>query len=207
MEQAALGPDTGRMVRRIGSQIRRARLQQGLTLQHLSDRTGLSVSMLSLIERGQSSPSIGSLVAVCDALGTSMTELFEGLEDGDSRTVIRHRDQQAYTTEEGVRRRILLHLSRLGVEFAENEYQPGTRSAARPVHHAGIEFGVLLSGVLEVHVGDEIHVLYPMEVIQFESERPHLFVNPSDEVARTIWVNLHDFPLSRLWSKPGMSQP
>lgn len=193
MAEPARDPETpaDRMVRKVGGRLRRARLQHRLTLQQLAERTGLSVSMLSLIERGQSSPSIGSLVAICDALGTSMSQLFDGLEHAGAGTVTRHEEQHVFTTEEGVQRRILLHLPDLGVEFAENAYEPGSQSAARPVHHAGIEFGLLVSGRLEVHVGKEVFQLWPGDVIQFESERPHLFVNPGTDVARTIWVNLH----------------
>lgn len=179
------------MARRLGQRIRERRSQRHLTLQQMAHSTGLSVAMLSLVERGQSNASIGSLVAICDALDISMSDLFDGLAAKTVGMVVRRADQPVYTTDQDVQRRILLDLKRYGIELAENEYAPGTRSAAQPVHHAGAEFGILLSGRLEVHVDTETYTMEPFDAIHFESRRPHLFVNPGDEPARALWVNLH----------------
>ncbi len=59
----------------IGSNIRRFRLENDMTLKMLGVATGLSTSMLSLVERGLSSPSIGSLITICSALGIQMGDL------------------------------------------------------------------------------------------------------------------------------------
>ncbi|MGH8927281.1 MAG: helix-turn-helix domain-containing protein, partial [Acidimicrobiia bacterium] len=56
----------------IGARIRELRMQRGLTLQGISELTGLSPSLLSLVERGKTSPSIGTLVAVAYALEVHM---------------------------------------------------------------------------------------------------------------------------------------
>ncbi|MEN9797567.1 MAG: hypothetical protein RL653_1263 [Pseudomonadota bacterium] len=61
----------------IGRTIRGARLDQGLTLKQLARRTGLSVSLLSQIERAESSASISSLYRIATALRLKMAQLFE----------------------------------------------------------------------------------------------------------------------------------
>lgn len=60
----------------IGRMIRNFRKEQNLTLKQLSRRTGLSVSLLSQIERAESSASVSSLYKLSSALGVRLTELF-----------------------------------------------------------------------------------------------------------------------------------
>jgi ribosome-binding protein aMBF1 (putative translation factor) len=64
--------------RAIGSTIRESRKNQDLTLKQLARRTGLSVSLLSQIERAESSASISSLYKIASALRLTMPELFGG---------------------------------------------------------------------------------------------------------------------------------
>lgn len=62
--------------RAIGRFIREGRTRQSLTLKQLARRTGLSVSLLSQIERAESSASISSLYRIASALRVRMSELF-----------------------------------------------------------------------------------------------------------------------------------
>lgn len=62
--------------RAIGHTIREARKTQDLTLKQLARRTGLSVSLLSQIERAESSASISSLYKIASALQLKMSALF-----------------------------------------------------------------------------------------------------------------------------------
>jgi len=62
----------------IGRQIRDLRKARGLTLKHMARRTSLSVSLLSQIERAESSASVSSLFKVATALDVKLTELFGG---------------------------------------------------------------------------------------------------------------------------------
>jgi len=64
--------------REIGRTIRDARKTQDLTLKQLARRTGLSVSLLSQIERAESSASISSLYKIASALRLKMSDLFGG---------------------------------------------------------------------------------------------------------------------------------
>lgn len=62
--------------RTIGAQIRQFRKDRDLTLKQLARNTGLSVSLLSQIERAESSASVGSLYKISAALGVKLTQLF-----------------------------------------------------------------------------------------------------------------------------------
>lgn len=156
----------------------------------VAEATGLSPSMLSMVERGQANPSIGSLMAIAGALGVSMVSLF-GDPAQSGAPVIRADQQPVLTTRRGVRRRLLIRDGDSSVEVAENTYAPGTASAETPIRHLGREMGVVLNGALAVEVGGERYVLHPGDAVVFDSTTPHRFVNVGRGTARTLWINVH----------------
>ncbi|TFV56065.1 cupin domain-containing protein [Geodermatophilus sp. DF01-2] len=181
--------NTERTIRRVGGQIRRLRAARGLKLQDVADRTGVSVSMLSMLERGVAGGSIGTLVAVSSALGVHMSDLFEH-EAEEKSPVRRLADQVQVETAAGVLRRLAHHDEASGLEMVVNEYAPGTSSGARPVHHAGTEYGIVIEGELVVEVEGIRHELITGDGITYASGRPHLIRNEGSRTARAVWVNL-----------------
>jgi transcriptional regulator with XRE-family HTH domain len=184
------GGETADVLATIGRNIRALRNERGLTLQALAEQTQLSPSMLSLLERGKTGPSIGTLVVIASALGAQMSDLLESDRVNGDDIVSRAADQRVYETVAGVTRRILKQDRARGVEIAMNVYKPGTASAPEPMSHEGCEFGVLLEGTLDVTVGGRSYTLQPGDLISYDSNRPHRFVNNSTSPARTLWVNL-----------------
>jgi transcriptional regulator with XRE-family HTH domain len=178
------------MVRAVGARIRQLRGQRGMTLQNVARETGVSVSMLSMIERGAATPSIGTLVAVSSALGTHMSDLFDLAQPAEQSPIRRLADQVVVETAAGVLRRIVHNDPARGLEMAVNEYEPGTASGASPVHHVGTEYGVVLTGSLTVEIGGVPHVLRPGDGITYPSTSPHRIGNNSRTYARAVWVNL-----------------
>ena len=98
--------ETAGVLSTIGRHIRQMRIEKGMTLQALADLTGLSPSMLSLLERGRTGPSIGTLVIVASALGAHMSDFLDRSEDAPEDPVVRAADQRAYQTSAGVTRRV-----------------------------------------------------------------------------------------------------
>lgn len=179
----------GEVLKEAGKRVRELRLKRSLTLQDVSQRTGLSVSMLSLVERGKASPSIGSLVAITSCMGVHMTTLF----DGSGRSVdpvVRREQQQSFETDEGVVRRVVKLDEFTGFEVVINEYEPGTGSGSEPVRHGGSEIGVVLDGSLTVELDGEAHRLRPGDAISYSSGIPHRIWNNSKRHVRTLWINL-----------------
>lgn len=174
----------------IGTRIRQMRSDRGFTLQALADKTGLSASLLSLVERGKTSPSIGTLVAVAHALGVHMADLVPGPPTGEEIPVLRVHEQPVYSTPEGVNRRILCDDRVRGLEVALNEYTSGGRSADSLLHHDGYEYGVVIEGALTVDVDGEAYELKPGDSIAYNSSRPHRIANHGRKQARAVWVNL-----------------
>ena len=86
LAQKGLSTDPeAKLHREIGRVIREARTGAELTLKQLARRTALSVSLLSQIERAESSASISSLYKIASALGLRMSELFAEAEGGGAR--------------------------------------------------------------------------------------------------------------------------
>jgi transcriptional regulator with XRE-family HTH domain len=184
------GGETADVLATIGRNIRQLRSEKGLTLQILAERTRLSPSMLSLLERGKTGPSIGTLVVIASALGAQMSDLLEGNRGAADDVVSRVADQRVYETAAGVTRRILKQDRTRGVEIAMNIYKPGTASAPEPVSHEGCEFGVVLEGTLDVTVNGRSHTLQQGDLISYDSSQPHRFANNGAAPARTLWLNL-----------------
>ena len=183
-------PDADEMVRAVGASIRAARKRRRLTLQELAERTGVSISMLSMLERGVASPSIGTLVSVSSALGLHMAQLFQDPAAQPPSPVRRLAEQVTVEAAEGVSRRLVHTDLDHDLEMVVNEYEPGTSSAAAPVHHEGMEFGLIISGALTVRLGDIDYVLAAGDGISYDSTTPHVLTNHGQTKARAVWINV-----------------
>ena len=162
-----------------------------MTLNEVAEHTGLSVSLLSMVERGVAGASIGTLVAVASALRVQMYDLFDNREEEQpSSPITRREDQTEVETGEGVVRRVAHHSSEHGVEMAINEYAPGTASGEEPVRHAGREYGVVIAGTLNIELDGIDYRLEAGDAISYVSSTPHRISNVSELKARAVWVNL-----------------
>ena len=188
--KTSLDDSTGDAIALIGTRVRDVRTAQGMPLRALADRTGLSMSMLSLVERGKTSPSIGSLIAICSALDIHMADLLAPASLVRTSPVSRVADQPVVQTPTGVDRRILRDDRVNGVEIAINQYLPDSLSAPTPIHHEGFEYGIVLDGQLTVELDGQVHTLETGDLISYESARNHRISNRSDRKARALWVNL-----------------
>ncbi len=189
------GPDnfsdaTASALAAIGIRIKETRLARGMTLQTVSDVSGLSPSMLSLVERGRASPSIGSLVVIASALGVTMSDLVANDPMPEEKLVVRAAEANAVETAQHVVRRVLREDKSRGLSVAVNEYAPGTGNADQPVTHDGFEYGYVLEGQLTVTVEETSYVLDGGDLISYSSRRPHRIWNYSNARVRTLWLNL-----------------
>jgi transcriptional regulator with XRE-family HTH domain len=174
----------------IGARIRDVRTMKGMPLRALADQTGLSMSMLSLVERGKTSPSIGTLIAICSALDVHMADLLAPVSLAKASPLSRAADQPVVTTRPGVDRRILRDDRVNGVEIAVNQYAPDTGSAPAPIRHEGFEYGIVLDGQLTVELDGKAHTLKPGDLISYDSARSHRISNRGRRKARALWINL-----------------
>lgn len=177
----------------LGQRIRQTRRGMQLTLQDLADATGLSVSMLSLVERGRTSPSIGSLVVIASALQVPVAELVAGIDEQREGHVVRHEDQSVVAPWPGVSRRTATLDRQRHIEISVNEWDPIAETEPQPARHEGYEYGLVIEGQLTVDVGDSTYVLNPGDLVSYPSEVLHSLRSSGGATTRAIWVNVGSF--------------
>jgi transcriptional regulator with XRE-family HTH domain len=173
----------------LGAKCRAFRRDRHLTLQTIAERTGLSPSMISMVERGRTSPSIGTLVAISSALGVRVSDLFDGHET-TMNPVNRIQDQDSVATATGVHHRTAVVAGLEGVGMNVNTYEVGAESAPEQLHHAGHECAVVLEGTLQIELENESYVLQPGDSITYDSSTPHRITNNGEIPAKAVWVNV-----------------
>jgi transcriptional regulator with XRE-family HTH domain len=184
----------------LGARIRQQRHEAGLSVRGLAARLGLSPSLISQIERGRSTPSVATLLAITSELKLPMATLFDGVDPvsgtdgattGAATPLQAHGDRQAITLATGVRWE-RLNPAESGVDFTYVVYPPGAASCEPDAlrQHNGHEYGYVLSGTLTVQIGFKQYVVGPNDSIAFDSTRPHRLSNDGDEPLVAIWMVL-----------------
>ena len=176
----------------------------------LARSIGVSPSLISQIERGQSRPSVSTLVALARALGVAVDALFRDgaaprrpadgghhASEGSSAPsakplVIRRAEREAIDIDGGVRWEQLTPVPLHDVQFRELVYSANGESHASQYRHPGMEMVLLLEGELDIFVGPERCRLQPGDSICFPSTTPHRYVNPSRTTTRAVTVTLPD---------------
>jgi ribosome-binding protein aMBF1 (putative translation factor)/quercetin dioxygenase-like cupin family protein len=164
----------------VGSRVRRVRENRGLSLGDISQRTNISVEVLERIESGDMAPPLGTVIKLAKALEMKMGYFISGEENrpytivrGEDRKVVSRYDSQkgkyyGYTYESLAPHKRDRHMEPFLVTLDPSETEE-ERSA-----HDGQEFIYVLEGVMEVRLGDELHLLEPGDAIYYDSTIPHL---------------------------------
>ncbi len=181
----------------VGRQVRDLRKARRMSLKQLCEASGLSIGLLSQIERGASSPSLRSLQALSKALGVPPVWFFNDgkLPPKRERTTIVRR---------GAGRRLELPHKRLMKELVTPDLsgslqmlivniEPGGHTGSETYWHPGEECGYLLEGELDLWVDGEHFHLRKGDSFRFRSELPHQSVNPGKVMTRVIWVTSPPF--------------
>jgi transcriptional regulator with XRE-family HTH domain len=193
----------------VGPRLRAHREQRGLSLRELARRLGVSPSAISQIETGKSRPSVSTLYAIVSELGMSLDELFGAPKSAQpaaappaparrtqsgqppaERHVQRADSRATIDLESGVRWERLTPGPDNDTDFLFVTYDVGGSSSEgnRSMRHSGHEYGLVLSGRLEVTVGFDHYVLGPGDSISFDSTVPHHLATLGDEPVRGVWV-------------------
>ena len=177
--------------RRIAARVRELRTAQGLSLDALATRSGVSRSMISLIERGESSPTAVVLERLSVGLGVTMAAMFEsaaGAETASDGPVARREDQPEWKDPGSgyVRRNVSPPGAPQPMQIVEVRFPAGARVAfetgARDVRvHQQVW---VLEGRIDVTLGRERHRLAEGDCLAMQLDRPTLFHNPTRKSTR-----------------------
>src|SRR6266566_2909153 len=172
----------------VGERLRALRRLRRATLRTVAQRSGLSESFLSQVERGHSSASIASLRRIADALGVTMADLFE--PDGLPGPRVLRRDERPALSFGILGRKLLLTPRPLHhLEVFAGELDIGGSTGAQPYAHGDSEeLFVVLSGTVQLELGGELHELESGDSIDYRSSTPHRISNVGDELAEVMWI-------------------
>lgn len=175
----------------IANHIRILRKKFGYSLEVLSARSGVSKSMISLIERSETSPTASVLNKLADALNVSMASFFTNnvaLENGSP--LVKKEEQSIWTDpDSGYERR---HLSPAQfdspIELAEVIFPPGQKVLfENAVRHIDTYQQVwVLEGEIEITVDADVWVLSPGDCLAMKLGEKNLFQNKTKTPTRYL---------------------
>ena len=169
-----------------GTRLRELRQKQDLTLKDLAERSDVSLSMISQIERGKADPTLTTLYKICKGLEIPLSMLV--VDDAEEFQIVRADERRVMNFPDSRSRYEFLTPSHHGgVEMLMIHLEPGTHNRHQ-VQHTGEECGLVLSGILTVSLAGEEHVLRPGDSIRYLSTLPHRLHNDSDEVTVSVWA-------------------
>lgn len=172
----------------IGERIKTLRQEQELTLAQLAEKSNLSASHLSQVERDKSTPSLMTLASIAQALEINLRDLFES--EGDQIHVARVTDglEEISDTSPVVRLQLTspnsgwsLEVDRLTLhsEAPCLEFEP----------YSGEVLGFVLDGALVLVIGDEQIELEAGDSIHYDANQPYRLCCGGDRPCSVIWCN------------------
>ncbi len=172
----------------IGQKIKEMRIQKSLTQEELADRAELSKGFISQLERDLTSPSIATLMDILQCLGTNLEEFFSETTaeqvvfkksdyfekyDGDLKNLVKWIIPNA---QKNMMEPILLTLDPGGSTYPDNP-------------HEGEEFGYIISGSIQLHIGGRTFKAKKGESFYFTANKQH-YITVSDKSGATLlWVS------------------
>ena len=171
----------------LGPRIRALRQARRLTLRDVAERAGVTESFLSQVERDVTSPSIATVGRIARALDLSIAQLFA--EEQAERPGRPARGAAAGRLP-GLRAVDEFLTSNMAgrLQVIMSTIEPGGGTGEEPyTHDSDEEVVVVLSGVLDLWVGDEHYVLREGDAITFPSRLPHWNMNRGDTPATVLF--------------------
>ena len=169
----------------IGERLKQLRISRGLSQRELAKLAGTTNSTISAIEKNAVSPSVSSLKKLLDAIGISLSEFFS-MDIEEEPQVFYFAESMKDVGTGGVLRRIMgQSIPGQALLLMDETFPPGANTGDL-ISHEGEETGIVISGEIEITVGEEIRILTAGDGFQFNSGIPHHFNNCSDEPCRII---------------------
>jgi transcriptional regulator with XRE-family HTH domain len=170
----------------IGNELRKLREKRKLTLFEAAERTGLSSSYLSSLERGQSNASVATLQKLSVFYQTNVLAFFN--DSREPRKLVRLQSRKQISNEPGINIELLASGSNL-MEPHLFRLAPGATSGGS-YHHQGEEFIFVLAGSCEIWLDEAEHYqLRKGDSLYFSSSQAHRWRNSGDVETVLFWIN------------------
>lgn len=170
----------------LGNRIRQTRTQKAITLQELSERSGLSKGFICQLENDKATPSLQALEKLAQGLSIPIAFLF--LTNDEKIHVVRGHERPEYRVgNEGM----LVHLlsaNRRNLKMVMIHLPPGTSTGGDHHAHEGEECHLVLEGTVKYSQGDEVMVLRAGDSLHWNGWVSHRLDNCGSEPAKVLCV-------------------
>lgn len=170
----------------IGSRIRAARQGQRMTIEQVADATGLTKGFLSRVERDLTSPSVASLVTLCQVLSISIGDLFLVPETHLTRLDDAPRISLGG---QGINERLMTARSERRLQMIRAVVEPHGRGEDE-LYSVDCEVETLhvVSGRFVLIFPNDRYELEAGDTVTFPGREPHSWLNPGDTEAVVLWT-------------------
>jgi transcriptional regulator with XRE-family HTH domain len=182
----------------LGQQLRQLRKQQGRSLAEVARACGMSVGLLSQIERGLSSASIKALHLLAREFRVSVNSLLRNAEhtegEHDGRVVRAGNHRYIDLKEKGISKEVYTPAACRSMDLCRAAIEPGGSTGNELfVTGQGEQIGFVLKGSLELWVGDRVILLQEGDSFCYASSTPRRWRNPGSQTTEVIWAisNIH----------------
>ncbi|MDF3345185.1 helix-turn-helix domain-containing protein [Acinetobacter pittii] len=178
---------------RIAQQVRELRLLRGYTLDILASRCQVSRSAISLIERGEASPTAVVLEKLANGLGVPLTQLFDSPPNNQSPQPMVRRTQQAEwkDPETGyIRRQVSPPNWKSPFQIVEIEFPAQSRVTYETSANSKVVLQQIwvIEGQIDIQLGENFYALQEGDCLAMQLDQPIIYSNPSSKAARYILV-------------------
>lgn len=174
------------MEQEIGRKLKALRERFGLSQRQLARVCGVANATISQIEAGRLNPTVSMLKKVLDGFPVGLGEFFAGDTDIPEKIFFRGSELTEIADGGISYRQVGANLASKAVQLIKERYEPGSGTGRHAITHEGEECGIILSGCLEVTVGDRSAILRAGDAYYFRSSLPHLFRNPGREPCELV---------------------
>jgi transcriptional regulator with XRE-family HTH domain len=175
----------------IGSRMKAVRTAKKLSQRELARRSGVTNGLISQIEQNHSSPSVASLKRILDAIPMTLSEFF-GSTAPSEKKIFYNADELRELNPERIFPKSpnaskSVSLKQVGaagahtLQMLHERYASGADTGKELYTHDSEEAGIIVSGRIELTVGNETHSLGPGDAYIFDSKIPHRFRNVGEE--------------------------
>jgi transcriptional regulator with XRE-family HTH domain len=179
----------------VGARLKEIRTAARLSQRDLAIRAGVTHGLIAMVEQNRNSPSVASLRKILGGMSMTMADFFQE-ETREQNKVFFAPDELIDLTsklgdinKQKNKRMTLRQVGNSrehGLQILHERYEPGADTGPTMLEHNSHEGGIVISGELEVTVGDQVQVLRAGDAYLFDSRVAHRFRNVGEAICEVV---------------------
>jgi transcriptional regulator with XRE-family HTH domain len=174
----------------VGKRLKEVRKKASLSQRELAKKVGVTNSTISMIEKNNVSPSVGSLQKILSGVSMTLLEFFEAEDNDVYIPQISYRSEDLLDVSSSQVKRKLLgqFFPNRQLEFTIETFPPGAEKSIDMGVETGDKAGYVLTGQLVLTIGERTNVVGDGEGFYFDSSDVHFFRNENEDPCHMVIV-------------------